>query len=231
MIIECKKSSSLLLAVILLTSLNCLAMEEEERAPMSNPNYLAQDIQKPVPSARNFYTNSWRNIKSYGPPAAIGGASLVSATLNPSQLYGPNPQKIAEIGGWLGSAALTGYGQYQKRAEQQERSERGHKLWYAAPAATVVALGGLIGLTHFALASAGYIDASSYGESVWKNSLAKNLLMTTANGAMQGAFLASPFVASSGVAAFIEAVKDSKKEALDNADILAGHNDKGKEEE
>jgi hypothetical protein len=125
---------------------------------------------------------------------------------------------------------LTSYGQYKKRAAQSPE-ERGTKLWYAAPAATVVALGGLIGLTHFALASAGYIDASSYGESVWKNSLAKNLALAAANGAIEGAFLASPFVASSGVAAFIEAVKDSKKEALDNADILVGHNDKGKEEE
>jgi hypothetical protein len=111
---------------------------------------------------------------------------------------------------------LTSYGQYKKRAAQSPE-ERGTKLWYAA--------------THFALASAGYIDASSYGESVWKNSLAKNLALAAANGAIEGAFLASPFVASSGVAAFIEAVKDSKKEALDNADILVGHNDKGKEEE
>lgn len=240
MIIECKKSLSLL-AIVLLTSLNCLAMEES--APMSDGSSpfsqapKQRDIQKPIPSfARSFYTN-----RGYALPLLAAGATIVASPVGSFSFrnYGDSPLcNWKTTTGWLGTAVLTSYSQYNKRAEELKRTgERGNKLWYAAPFATFVAVGGLVGLGHFALASAGYIDASSYGESVWKNSLIKKLALSAANGAMQGAFVGLPVGVTSVAAACVEKINDAASQiGQDKRDRLANAQDtiekvNGKEEE
>lgn len=215
MITAYKKSSSLLLAVMLLTSLNCLAMEK--RATMPNGNYLNLARTNTVPSARNFYTNSWRNIKGYGPSTVLGAASA-GALCNVDKFpIDARPLVIFSGATLFGlSAHNISSAQYNNRLAQDPKKERGSKLWYFVPAVAAVALGGLAGL--------GYCVYN--GESV-----PRNLATATLNGVRQGAFYGSLFGLSGICWAGLETFHDSKKEAYRNADMLAGRDEKGKEEE
>jgi hypothetical protein len=187
MIIECKKSSSLLLAVVLLTSLNCLAMEE--RAAGSDQEgyscYHPRGIQKPVPSfARSFYTN----IRAYGPPAVVAGATGYSWNRFNAGYELALPLTCLGV---LGTAALTSHNQCKKRAEQQKRSERGHRLWYAAPAVLVLA-----------------------GKLVYNLSRNQNYLENITDAAFDAVKIATPFGIAGVTALIVEFSNDAVRAAI-----------------